>query len=295
VIVTPYVSAPAFVAHPTYLDVDDLRSGDPDQGDQTAALTNLLLMSSSWADGYCEQPLSGHLYTQNLRTRCSRDGTIRIHPDHTPAIEVLSFAYGYTPTALTTVANPTAWIEDGRNIVITLGASGGPWSGSLQFGTPVAGSQLYTQTTYTAGHVATVLAEPSAAAAESLTVLDPTSIVAGGTYRIWEPGVEESVTVAPTFTAPVVTAPPTATSIPLAAPALFSHNIGHDFSGMDHDLRLGIVNYTISQLMRPDTAAEDAYPDTKLDSGTRQQDPRQDGSGLVLEARGNLERFRRIR
>lgn len=290
----PFVSVAAFTAHPTYLDLDDLRYNDPSAADQQAELNNLLLMSSAWAEGYCEQPLAAHQYVQNLRTRCGRDATVKIHPDHTPVIAVSSFAYGYTPTALTTITNPSVWAEDERNLVITIGAAG-PWSGSLQFGTPAAGSPLYTQTTYTAAFVATVLAGAASAAASSLTVADPTGILPGAQYRIWEPGAEETVTVSIAYVPPAVVIPAVPTAVPLAAPTLFAHGSGSDFTNMEHDLRLAVINYTVAQLLRPDTAAEDAYPDSRQASGTRQNDSRKDGSGLIDEAERLLDRFRRTR
>ncbi|HZP55039.1 hypothetical protein [Actinocrinis sp.] len=292
--ITPYVSAASFRAHPTYLDLDDLRYNDPSSLDQTAQLNDLLLMSSAWADGYCEQPLAAHQNVQNLRTRFTRDGTLKVHPDHTPVITVTSVGYGYTPTSLTTFTNPAVWSEDGRNLVVTIG-SGGPWTGSLQFGVPGAGAQVYTQLVYTAGFVATVLSAGASAGAMSLSVTDPTGIEPGGVYRIWEPGAEESVTVSSAFTPPAFSVPPVPTAVPLAAPTLFAHTAAQDFTNMEHDMRLGIVNYTVAQLLRPDTAAEDAYPDSRMASGTRQTDSRKDGSGLIDEAERLLERFRRVR
>lgn len=297
-LLTPYVSAAAFVAHPTYLDLDDLRSGDDSGDDQTAALTDLLLMSSRWACGspVGAMPLHAHQYTQNRRTRADRYGLVKMHADHIPFISLVSFAYGYTPTALTVLGGATAWSEDDRNLVISMnGAVGGPWSGSLQFGFPGAGAPLFTQSVLLAGFVATVLAASADADVSSLTVADPTGIVPGGVYRVWEPGAEETVTVAADYTPPAVTAPPVPTAVPLAAPTLFAHNAGHDFSGMPENLRLAVVNYTVSQLMRPDTSAEDSYPDTKLASGTRQADPRKDASGLVAEAERILNEFARRR
>jgi hypothetical protein len=294
-VITPYVSAAYFTAHPTYLDLGDLRYGDSSQADQTAQLVDLLLMSSAWADGYCEQPLSAHQNVQNLRTRFARDGTLRIHPDHTPVQSVTQVGYGYTPTALTTITNPSVWSEDDRNLVIQVAGASGPWAGSLQFGVPTTGYPVYTQVTYTAGFVATTLNADAPAGAGSLLVTDPTCVQPGGVYRIWEPGREESVTVASSFVPPAVAVPPVATSVPLAAPTLFAHTAGQDFTNMEHDARLAIVNYTVAQLLRPDTAAEDSYPDTRMASGTRQTDSRKDGSGLIDEAERLLERFRRIR
>ena len=292
--ITPYVSVAAFRAHPTYLDLDDLRYADPSSLDQAAQLNDLLLMSSAWADGYCEQPLAAHQNVQNLRTRFGRDGTLKVHPDHTPVIAVTSVGYGYTPTSLTTFANPSVWSEDGRNLVVTIGG-GGPWTGSLQFGAAGAGAQVYAQLVYTAGFVSTVLSVGAPAGAMSLSVTDPTGIVPGGVYRIWEPGAEESVTLSSAFTPPAVSVPPVPTVVPLAAPTLFAHTAAQDFTNMEHDTRLAIVNYTVAQLLRPDTAAEDAYPDSRMASGTRQTDSRKDGSGLIDEAERLLERFRRVR
>jgi hypothetical protein len=64
---------------------------------------------------------------------------------------------------------------------------------------------------------------------------------------------------------------------------------------MPSDMRLAVTNYAVSALMRPDTSHEDSYPDTPLSSGTRQSDPRQDGSGLVKEAERILSRYQRVR
>lgn len=296
-IVTPYVSTAEFTAHPTYLDVDDLRVGDPSQGDQTAELNNVLLMASGMADRYCEQPLAAHVVVQNTRARADRYGNLKIHPDNTPVLSFTSVAYGSTPTALTTLAGSSGvWIEDGRNIVVPLSAGGlGPWSGALQFGSPSAGCELYVQLVYIAGHPATELAVDAVQGATSLTVLDPTGILPGSTYRIWEPGSEEYVTVSTTYIPAVVTIPPTPTAIPLAAPTMKDHTAGMGFSGLPPEAHTAVINFGVAQLLRPDTAKEDSYPDTRYSSGTRQDDPRQDGSGLVAEAQRLLAELRRIR
>ncbi|MEU5426836.1 hypothetical protein AB0H73_14700 [Streptomyces olivoreticuli] len=291
---TPYISPAAFAAHPTYLDMDDLRSGSAQEADQTAELANLLLMASQWADNEIDQPFGAHVRTQRCRARIDRSGILRLHPDRTPVIAVASVGYGLTPTALTTVSGTGAWVEDDRNILLPLDAGSASWSGSLQFGRPASGD-VFVQATYTAGYVTTTLASPAVAGAMSLTVSDPTGIVPGGSYRIWEPGSEETVTVADSWTPPAATVPPAAAAVTLAAPALSAHAAGHDFSGLPADVRLAVVNYAVSLLMRPDTASEDAYPDTPLASGTRRNDPRRDGSGLVAEAARILSSYGRVR
>lgn len=290
----PYVSAAAFTAHPTYLDLDDLRAGDNSSLDQTSELTNVLLMSSQWADNYSEQTqLGAHQVTQNGRLRVDRDGNFKPHPHTSPVLSVTSFSYGRTPASLTPLSPLTPWIEDeGRLVTIPACGTGSSWSGT--FGPVRPGAYLYTQWLYVAGWVATTLAATAIAGATSLEVADPAGILPGAVYRIWEPGYEESVTVSAAYVSPALTVPPTPTSIPLAAATINPHQAGHDFSGMTSDLRLAIINYGISQLMRPDTAAEDSYPDTRNASGTRQQDSRQDGSGLVAEAERIIDKYRRI-
>lgn len=290
----PYVSAAAFTAHPTYLDLDDLRSGSSLSTDQTAELVNLLLMASDWADNRANQNLGAHLVTQNTRARFDRNGNLHLHPDNTPVLAISSIAYGWTPTALTTINSPSTWVESGR-VVVTALSGGGPWSGSLQFGAPTSGTEVFVQLTYIAGWVATQLSASASAGATSLTVADPTGILPGQTYRIWEPGFEEDVTVSTSWVPPAATAPIVPTSVTLAGPTTYAHAAGHDLSGMPSDMRLAVTNYAVSALMRPDTAREDSYPDTALSSGTRQKDPRKDGSGLVVEAERILSRYQRVR
>ena len=278
---TPYVTAAEFQAHPTYLDLDDLRSGFPDPAAQTAELTNLLLMSSAWADRQCNQPLAAHQLTVRWPLK-ARDGGLTVPAKDTPIISVSSFSYGIQPQSPTVVADPQPWIGEDQTML---------FSGLAL----AAGVRFYTATTYIACWVATTVATAAAAGATSLTVADPTGIVPGGTYRLWEPGVEEFVTVASSYLPAAVTIPATQTAIPLAAPTVHDHEVGFSFSGMPEDMRLAVVNYTISQLMRPDTAAEDSYPDTTMAAGTRQADPRKDGSGLVAEAVRLLLPFKRVR
>lgn len=290
---TPYVSADAFTAHPTYLDLDDLRSGSSSTSDQTAALVNILLMASQWADGYADQTLGAHTAVYNTRARCDRSGYLHVHLPDRPYLGIAQVGYGYTPTALTTLTNPQVW-EENNNLTIPM-TSGGAWSGSLQFGSPASGADLYVQVIYRAGWVASQLAAASDEGDTTLTVADPTGIQPGGQYRIWDPGSEETVTVAANWV-PISTGTPSSpVDIPLAGPTTFAHGTGQDFSRMPADMRLAIINYGVSQLMRPDTSREDEYPDTTLSSGTRQNDPRQDGSGLVAEARRILDRYARIR
>lgn len=289
---TPYVSAAAFRAEPTYLDTDGLRVDNPDPDAQTAELTNILLKASSWADNQCDQPLGAHTWTQRGRSRVDRAGNLKFHLDHGPLITLATVGYGMSPTLLTSVSGAGAWVEDSTNIVLPLGGNTA-WSGSLQFGLPLSGEVFY-QADGTSGFPATILGADSTAAATTLTVADPTGIVPGGQYRIWEPGIEETVIVSPAWSPPAVTVPPTSSTVTLAAPALFAHTAGSDFSGMPTDLRTAVTQYAAALLMRPDSTAEDEFPNTQLGSDTRRNDPR-NGSGLIAEAARTLTSYGRVR
>ncbi|WP_439947168.1 hypothetical protein [Streptomyces sp. BBFR109] len=293
---TPYVSAAAFRVHPSYLDTDGLLPGNPDPAAQDAELTNLLLQASAWADNECDQPLGAHLYTQSSRVRTDRYGMLRLHADHGPVRSVTSVSYGWSPTSLTTLASPSVWVEDGSNLVITVGGASTVWSGALQVGFGAGpGTETYVRAGVVAGYVASQLDAGVVAGASSIVVADATGVEPGGQYRIWEPGREETVTVSPLWAAPVPTGVPAPTTVLLASPVVFDHDAGHDVSGLPPEVRLAIVLYTMSLLMRPDTSAEDEYPDAATNASTRGKDSRQTGQGLVTEARRILSSYQRVR
>lgn len=293
---TPYVSTAAFRAHPTYLDTDGLVTGNPYPDAQTAQLNSLLLQASAWADNECGQPLGAHLYTQSTRVRTDRAGMLRIHADHGPVRAVTALSYGWSPTSLTAVDSPSVWVEDGSNLVITLGGSSTAWTGSLQVGFGAGpGSEIFVRVSTVAGFVATQTSAATVAGATSISVADPTGIEPGGSYRIWEPGREETVTVSPLWQPPPASSIPAPAAVLLAAPTVFGHDIGHDVSGLPGDVRLAVVKYTIALLLRPDTTAEDEFPDSSTNSSTRGKDSRRTGLGLVDEARKILNSYQRVR
>jgi hypothetical protein len=277
---TPYVTADEFRAHPTYLDLETLRSGIMDPDAQTAELTNVLLMSSAWADNVCNQPLGAHRVDLSTRGRVDADGTLVVFPSDRPVLSVAGVSYGSTLGRMSYLAAPAARVDRNQTIYIPVGRI-------------AARGQVWVDITYTAGWVSTLLAGDAGPGDRTLTVADPTGITPGTPYRLWSPGAEETVTVSPTWTPSAVTTPPAALTVPLAAPIVHAHTSGAGLSGMPADMRLAVVNYTIAQLMRPDTAAEDSYPDTSLSPGTRQQDSRKDGSGLVAEAERILNSYAR--
>ncbi|MET7746205.1 hypothetical protein [Streptomyces sp. NPDC005385] len=271
---TPYVTAAEFAAHPTYLALDNLRQDNADPDAQTAALTNILLMASAWADSECNQPLGAHVVTRTQRARCDRDGNLQLIANRFPVLWVAAASYGPRPADLANVPDVTAaWIEEQRLALVPVGGA-----------RTMSGLGHYVRWTFVAGRVATLVDEDADEAAMAITVADPTGIQPGEAYRLWEPGVEETVTVADDYIPAAAGPAPQPTEIPLAAPTLHAHGEGYSFTGMTSDLRLAIVSYAASLLMRPDTAAEDEYPDNNA-SSTRSKDSRPTGLGLVKEAR----------
>ncbi|MHB9861976.1 hypothetical protein [Streptomyces sp. YIM S03343] len=277
---TPYVTAAEFRAHPTSLDLDTLRSGVTDPEAQTAALTNILLKSSGWADNTANQPLGAHRVTLSTRGRIDHDGVLSVFPSDRPVLSVTAVSYGTTLARMTTLTAPPARIARDQTIYVPGGRV-------------TSRGRVWVDLVYTAGWVSTLLGADTQVGATSLTVLNPTGILPGATYRLWEPGVEETITVSPSWTPPAATVPQTPAVVPLAAPTVYAHTSGSGWSGMPGEMRLAVINHAISQLMRPDTTAEDSYPDTSLASTTRKDDSRRSGSGLVAEARRILNSYTR--
>jgi hypothetical protein len=295
----PYVTPAAFRAHPTYLDTLSLRPGDASVADQDRELTNILLMASAKADNYVEMSgdgestLAAHTRIEQLRVRVGRDGTVKYKPDHYPVTALTKLEWGTSPANLTAVTDYSGvWIEKSRTVVapLSFGAAGlGP---AFQFGAATATSEVYTRWTYTAGYTNTLIAAAVAAGATAVTVRNPAGITGGSAtqratvLRIWEPGVEEAVTVDASYV-------PGSATVPLTAPLLFAHTADAGISALPADAHLAVIFYAIALLDRPDSEAEDAFPNTKASPNT------QTGSsgpvGLVVEAERLLEVLRRVR
>lgn len=299
----PYVTVAAFRAHPTFMDTLNLRSGDSNAADQDDELNEMLLKASMMADNYLEfgtasgvggrvaGTLSAHSVTENARCRIRRDGTISYHPKHHPVQTVTAFSFGYTTTALTPMTDLTGqWIEDDRQVVMPLSFAAA--LSGLQFGTPLVASEVYTTWTYTAGYVNTQLSATATSGATSISVLDATGVVAGSQIRIWDPGHEEIVTIASTYT--------TGLSLPLVSPIAATHTVSAGaggqigVSGLPGDVHLAVILYACALLMRPDTSKEDVFPAARITPNTRKGSEGDDGSGFVEEAERLLENYRRV-
>lgn len=301
-LVLPYVTVASFKAYPTFLEVMNLRSGDPSVADQTAELYNILLKASAMADRYVEYgvssgnmaagTLTAHARTENARVRTRYDGRISYHPDHGPVTALTSLSTGYSPNSLNSVTDlSNFWIEDGKQIVGYPGGVTSPGFGALQFGSIVTSGEVYAQWTYTAGYPNTLLAADVAQGATSVTVLDATGLVAGQVLRIWDPGLEEAVTIAANYTAGSTTVPLTS-ALHNAHSGTSTTPIG--ISAVPADLHLAVILYAAALLQRPDSESEDAFPSAHVKSNAR-VGGNIDGSGFVMEAELLLEPMRRVR
>ena len=264
-LVTPFVQVAAFKAHPTYLDLSNLRSGSSVQADQDAELFNILLIASASVENECNQPIQAHVQTDNRRLYVDRRGRLHLYPDHAPVRTVLSYSYQTSPgTTATSIANPTCWIEDGRQITVDLAGSAMSWSGALQLGGPSPSQELFTSTTYVAGYANATMSS-CIQGATSITVSNPTGIFAGDTLRIWEPGKEESVVVGAGW-AGQNTVPFTPAAIPISA-TQFAHAAGTGVTGFAADLTLATTYFAIDGLQRWGTSSAN-WPGARVKSAT---------------------------
>lgn len=293
----PYVTASSFKAYPTFIPLTNLRPGDVVAADQDAQLNNMLLTASQWADDQCAMGTPGgsicaHVQTDNVRLRISRSGRISHHADHSPVTALTGLAIGPSPdslTALTDLSN--LWIEDGVQIVGYPAGAAAPALNALQFGAPVTSGEIYARWTYVAGFVATLLATAVAAGDAAFTVTDPTGIVAGTVLRVWDPGLEEAVTVAPSYVAG-------STTVPIVGVFAKAHNptaAAISVSNLPTTVRQAVIFYTMALLMRPDEGVADSFPDSRVSPSIRADDSRKDGSGLVTEAIRLLQDYNRVR
>lgn len=295
----PYVTVAEFRASPTWLDTDDLiPAGAPAQ--QDAELYNVLLRASSWADNWCGQRLSAHSAYEQTRARVDRWGRIILHPSNVPVRQVTGVAYGTDFQNLTELTDLTqTWIEDARGIVVSSVPWRGTFSGTLEFGSvPPSGGEVYVAFQYVAGYAVTTLASPATAAQSSIVVANATGIqpqstvlfgtLPGSTLRVWDPALEEAVTVGTSYTAG-------ATTVPLSAPLINSHVTGTGVSELPPEVHQAVIELAVALLMRENVTDEEPFAGTPYGPTTRQSAAGGAAGGLVDHARELLEPYRRVR
>jgi hypothetical protein len=282
----PYVSVAEYRAHPTFLDSNNLRTGHT-QVEQDAALTNILLEASQWADDKVNMPLGAHVRTENVRLTASRTGQLRYHPEHAPVISVIGMSVGSAPAELDPVSDPQVWTElDGR-IIVAFNPAGGPGLGSLQFGSVAVGMEQLVSWTYVAGFPATQLAAPAAAGTSTLEVRNPVGILPGTVLRLWTPGKEEAVTVTSV----------NAETLTVSRSIANAHPEGMTCSALPTTAREAIIKYATYLLMRPASTAEAVAPRGAPATTSTSGDARRTGRSTFLydDACKLLKPYKRIR
>lgn len=298
----PYVSAAQFQAYPTWLDLNDLVPGGV-ANVQTGALTDVLLAATQWAINTCDRmPLHAHLDSRNTRARTNNVGRLVVKPAHIPVRQVVSFSYGWDPTAMAALALPDAsqWIEDGRSVSYLLNGPGalnfvGP---TIQFGrAPTPSQETYVSWTYVAGFVNTTLSAPATAGASALTFTDPTGVLPGDLLRIWDDttGVSEAVTVSPTWTPPAPAWPPVPASVSLASATSFAHAAGVGISDMPRDIQQAVVMYAVGLLLREDVSSEEPFANAPIGPVARRASSGGKAGGLISEGERLLAPYRPTR
>lgn len=239
---TPYLTLAEYKNAPTAIDFDNLvwNSQDPDV--QDAELANVIARASSWCDTECNQVLAATTETENMRTRITQDGTLRVHPRYNPIIALLAFSYGNPTTQMNPAEPSLAWIEDSQ-IVIPAGNLGFNYTyqGPLQFGLPATPrSEMFVNLTYVAGYANTTIVSASAGNT-TFVVSDPTGIIAGMTLQIYDGFSSELITVASNHTYGSAT-------VALASPLLYNHASGVSVSALPPAIKQAAILVTTAML-----------------------------------------------
>jgi hypothetical protein len=289
-VTVPYLTPASFGAFPTYAELDNLVTGVITAAANNAQLNNMLIESSQWVTDQMNMPAHAHIKVENKVMRPDRRGVLSLHAARNPVkvVTALQYAYDLLGTSFTVTDLSGQWIEESAQINLALPALNGSLNG-IQLSPPGGScSPLYTAWTYVAGFTNTTFAVLANAGSTTITVADPTGIVAGDRLRVWDPGLEESVTVAANYVVG-------STSVPLLAATVNAHAVGASISQMPSTLQLAVVYYTCVLLMRPDSRAEDRWPDTRTGITTRSEDARRDGTGMIAEAYRQIRSYARVR
>lgn len=228
-----YLTTAEYRAVPTALSTTNLVPGGS-QDDQDEQLASIIARASRWLDNVARQQLYATQSRQRERVRTNEQGFFVLHPRDDRAKSVDAFAWGATPTGLSAITPPippSAYFVEENRILLNPAATGGlSWVGSLNFLAQPRNAEVYVDWIYTAGWVTTVLAEPAAAAATSVTVLDPSGIQAGLQVRLINASDQEHVTVADTYV-------PGSVVVPLTVPLVEAWPPGAGFTEVPDDLK----------------------------------------------------------
>lgn len=231
----PYITLAEYKNAPTSLDYNNLVVGG-NQNAQDAELQRVILRATSYLNEYLNQDLHANPVTETQRVRISPQGYIFLHPNKNPIISLSNFQWGTNPNNMQTLDNPALCYFENQEITIPLSQINTYYtsSGPLAFGSYGPRVPIFTKYTYIAGYVNTTCT--GSLNASTLTVVNPSGILPGETYRIIDGANAESVTVASNYTYG-------STSVPLTAPLAYGHT-GAGFSNMPFAIKQATILMT---------------------------------------------------
>ena len=252
----PYISVAEYKNAPTAINFDMLVVGG-NAAAQDAELAQVILRASSYMNEYLNQNLVATQYTETQRIRYSASGGYyALHPYNAPIVALSAFNYGANPNQLNALQDCSiAWFE-GQQIIIPGNQIGWNYTsqGPLQFGGSIGQSNwTFTKYTYIAGFANTELDAVTAIGDTTLTVENPTGILPGEQYRIFDGQRTERVTVDDSYVFG-------STTVPLLSPMVFAHGIGATFSNLPNVIKQACILITSAFIkMRGDASTTMAY------------------------------------
>lgn len=180
----PYITPAEYKASPTGVNTSTITPGQSAQVNADSLMSEII-NASSWVDVICNQVIAATRQIQAGRYLL-RDGQIAIPVDCLPVVQVNGWSTG-SPGALTVATDLTGTQIDGNVVTI-------PYAPSREFGGYGTG-RVYVELDYVAGYANALLAADTIAGATAITVNSTVGMVPGLPLRIYEPGVEENVTV----------------------------------------------------------------------------------------------------
>jgi hypothetical protein len=246
---TSYITVQEYKNAPTSIDYDNLVVGG-NAAAQDAELANVILRASSYMNEYFNQNLSAATYTETQRTRFTSEGYLALHPNNDPIISLISLYYGTTPNSLIALSDPSiAWFEE-QQLIIPLSNMATSYSsqGPLAFGGyGIPRQQVFVKYTYDSGYVNNPIATATAGQT-SLTMADPTGILAGDIFRIYDGANTETVQVASNYIYG-------STTVSLTSALKYTHAAGVTLGNLPNAIKQACIMLTTAFLkMRGDSS-----------------------------------------
>lgn len=161
--------------------------------ERNAELSRIILRLSSMINDEVGQNLAATVDTEAGWVRVDDRGNLNVYTRSNPIVEVRSLEVGYSPTQMTAVS-------DLSNLVLD------PWRITVpNYGRP--GTRLWARFVYVNGYPVTVLAEPAAVGATSITVKDSTGILPGTSVLTITDGKYEEQVIPTAVVGNVLTVP----------------------------------------------------------------------------------------